>query len=229
MYHVNSVSSGSCSPSNSCSRGLWPVSFYLTCSGRWTGGSCESLYVRLQGLRPNMWRWLAQMWHLQVASPTFLCDKHDETQYQILWSKNSDFGFKMVALTFSWVHDCIVKQCGHTPCCPWNKQTSEMTAHHREYARIIKRHWSRRGVGLRRKEHFHLQHKNRFDQVTASTGVFLKADVTLETICHQSRIGANSANCKLEIKPDWIQEAKPEQRETPAGQGGSLLLFSGIF
>lgn len=97
------------------------------------------------------------------------------TQYQILWSKNNDFGFKMVALTFSWVHDCIVKQCGHTPCCPWNKQTSEMTAHHREYARIIKRHWSRRGVGLRRKEHFHLQHKNRFDQVTASTGVFLKA------------------------------------------------------
>lgn len=83
----------------------------LTCLGRWSTDSCESDYVKLQGCGQ----------HVKIVGPGvapvgFLtetqncCFEIEKKKYIHLDSQNA-------ALTFSWVHDCVVKQCGHTPSC----------------------------------------------------------------------------------------------------------------
>lgn len=47
----------------------------------------------------------------------------------VLWSRGNGFVLFRVSFTFCWVHDGVVKQCGHTPSCSCKKHTLEITTH----------------------------------------------------------------------------------------------------
>lgn len=46
--------------------------------------------------------------------------------------------FCTVVLTFCWVHDGVVKQCGHTPSCSCKKHTLEITKHSHDDDEVVR-------------------------------------------------------------------------------------------